>query len=94
MSEKQPTIFVEGIRFFKPRENAPSWIKGNVVITLSELREFIKKNDVKDQMRIDLCKSDKKGTYYFTLNTWNPMKREEEKLDSPFEAPQGSINDF
>ena len=75
MSEKQPTIFIEGIRFFKPRENAPSWIKGNVTINMQEFAEFIKKQDFKDPvMKIDLCKSEKKGTYYFTLNTYKPQK--------------------
>ena len=76
MEEKKETIFAEGIRFFKPREGAPTWIKGNVVITLSELRDFIKKHDIQDQLRIDLCKSEKKGTYYFTLNTWKPTPKD------------------
>lgn len=87
--EYPPTIFIEGIRFFKPRENAPSWIKGNVVITLAELREFIKKNDIKDQMRIDLCKSEKKGTYYFTLNQYKPMAK-----DTPPEAQNDTLDEF
>lgn len=86
--EKKETIFVEGARFFKPRENASSWIKGNVVITLSELREFIKKHDIKDQLRIDLCKSEKKGTYYFTLNNWKPTPK-----TAP-ETPQDALNEF
>lgn len=78
MAEKKETIFVEGVRFFKPNEKAPTWIKGNVTINLQELREFIKKQDFKEPvMRIDLCKSDKKGTYYFTLNTWKPEKKQE-----------------
>lgn len=81
MAEKTEFIFIEGMRFFKPRENAPQSIKGNLVITLSELRDFIKKHDIKDQMRIDLRKSEAKGTYYFTLNTYNPMKKEEDKID-------------
>ena len=86
MENKKSVIFVEGIRFFKPRENAPTWIKGNVVITLSELRDFIKKHDIKDQLRIDLCKSEKKGTYYWTLNTWKPT------LKTPPEAI--NLDDF
>ncbi len=87
MPEKTDLIFIEGMRFFKPRENAPQSIKGNLVITLSELREFIKKHDIKDQMRVDLRKSEAKGTYYFTLNTYNPVKKEVEeipKADIPF----------
>jgi hypothetical protein len=89
MAEKKETIFVEGVRFFKPRENAPTWIKGNVVINLQELREFIKKQSFSEPlMRIDLCKSEKKGTYYFTLNQWKP-----EPKDAPVE-PQKALEEF
>lgn len=86
--EKKETIFIEGIRFFKPNENAPTWIKGNVTVNLQEFREFIKKQDFKDPlMRIDLCKSEKKGTYYFTLNTWQPKNKEEATTD-PSQKPK------
>lgn len=86
MPEKKETIFVEGIRFFKSKEKAPSWVKGNVTVNIQEFREFIKKQNFQEPvMRIDLCKSETKGTYYFTLNTWKP---------TPKEAPEGSINDF
>lgn len=86
MSEPKPKVFVEGVRFFKPNAKAPTWIKGNVTINLQELREFIKKQDFKEPiMRIDLCKSEKKGTYYFTLNDWKP---------TPKDAPAEPLNDF
>ena len=84
--ENKPKVFVEGVRFFKPNEKAPTWIKGNVTINLQELREFIKKQDFKEPvMRIDLCKSEKKGTYYFTLNEWKP---------TPKDTPKTLENDF
>jgi len=64
-------IFIEGIRFFKPNPKAPTWIKGNITINFVEFKEFIKKQNFKEPiMKIDLNKSDKKGTYYFTLNTY------------------------
>lgn len=74
--QKQDMIFVEGMRFFKPRDNAPKTIKGNIVIDLAQLREFLKKNEIKDLLRVDLRKSETKGTYYFSLNTWKPTKPE------------------
>ena len=91
-NKKTDLIFVEGIRFFKPRENAPKSIKGNVVLNLNELAEFATKQQVDLQadqpLRIDLRKSETKGTYYFTLNTWKPTKKENEEptvdIDSPF----------
>lgn len=87
MPEKIDLIFVEGFRFFKPRDGAPQSIKGNIVINLAELREFIKKYDVKELLRIDLRKSETKGTYYTTLNTWKPVAKETEEIpeeDKPF----------
>ena len=71
-TEKKELIFAEGIRFFKPRENAPKSIKGNMVINLQELMDFTEKQKVQGDLRIDLRKSETKGTYYFTLNTWKP----------------------
>ena len=76
MEDKKETIFIEGMRFFKPREKAPSWIKGNLIIDLGTLIDFAEKQGIKptDPLRVDLCKSEKKGTYYFTLNSWKPTK--------------------
>jgi len=75
--KKSELIFVEGMRFFKPKDNAPKSIKGNIVIKLQELQAFIDKNDIIGDMRIDLRKSEEKGTYYFTLNTWKPKSESE-----------------
>jgi len=88
MAEKKETIFIEGMRFFKPREGCPTWIKGNIVIDLAQLREFIKKQSITELLRIDLCKSEKKGTYYFTLNQWKPT------LKTLPEEQNATLNDF
>lgn len=76
MEQKTELIFPDGIRFFKPRDNAPKTIKGNMVIELGKLIDFCEKQGIKpdEQLRIDLRKSETKGTYYFTLNTWKPTK--------------------
>lgn len=87
-NKKTDLIFIEGFRFFKPRDNAPKSIKGNIVIDLKELREFIKKQGITDTLRIDLRKSETKGTYYSTLNTWKPTPKEDVDIipdeDNPF----------
>lgn len=67
-------IFAEGIRFFKPSEKAPKSIKGNMIINLKELLAFAASNNIEDVMKIDLRKSETKGTYYFSLNTWKPTQ--------------------
>lgn len=74
---KTPLIFTEGIAFFKPRENAPKSIKGNIVIEIPKLLEFAEKHNVKGSLRVDLRKSETKGTYYLTLNTWKPTPKVE-----------------
>lgn len=84
--EKKDLIFVDGFRVFKPRDTAPKTIKANVIITLAELKEFIKNNNIKEQIRIDIRKSEAKGTLYATLNTWKPTKdaKEISEEDIPF----------
>ena len=83
--EKKELIFVDGFRFFKPNEKAPKSIKGNIVIELPILREFIKKQGIEGKLRIDLRKSETKGTYYTTLNTFNP---------TPKDTPKSDLNEF
>jgi len=82
-NEKKELIFVEGINFYKPRENAPKSIRGNVVIDMVKLTDWVAKQNLVGQVRIDLRKSEAKGTYYFTLNTWKPVPKEPERLIDP-----------
>jgi len=70
------TIFIKGMQFYRPNEKSPEWIKGNIVIQRKELIEFLNTLE-NDTVRIDLKKSKEKGTLYLALNTFNPMKREE-----------------
>jgi len=81
MENKQETIFINGMRFYKPKENSPEWIKGNLVIEKTELVEFLKTCPT-ETVRIDLKKS-KEGKLYLALNTFNPIKKEEPKRESP-----------
>lgn len=74
--EKQstPLIFAQGVNFYKPRDNAPASIKGNITISIKELLKFANENGLEDMVRLDLRKSESKGTLYLTLNTWKPEK--------------------
>lgn len=71
-TNKTELVFAEGINFYTPRENAPKTIKLNLVIDIPKLMEFAEKHEVKGQLRIDLRKSETKGTFYGTLNNWKP----------------------
>lgn len=77
MEEKKELVFVDGISFFKPRENAPKTIKGNLLIDMNKLMAWVAEKEITGQVRIDLRKSDRTGNYYFTQNTWKPAKVEE-----------------
>ena len=38
-------IYPKGISFFQPRENAPTWVKGSIIITPNELFKWLKENE-------------------------------------------------
>lgn len=73
----EPTIFADGIRFIKPSEQTPEWIKGKVSVKVDSFIEFLKKHQNENGwVNIDLRKS-QKGELYFALNTFKPKKQEE-----------------
>jgi hypothetical protein len=83
-------IFGKGIRAFDPHEKVKDFIKLNVVID-SELIDFYNEHrNENGKVNLDLRIS-KKGTYYFTLNTWKPKKQEPQQ-DIPEEMPEEEIN--
>lgn len=72
MSEK---IYPKGIRTFKPHENAPSFVKGALIITPSELLKFCDENKhlLKDyngvpQLRCQLLDGD--NGLYVSVDTY------------------------
>lgn len=67
-TEKQ---FVEGIMAYRPRENAPDWIKLNLVLNKDALIMWLEsqETDEKGHIRIDL-KESKAGKLYLEKNTW------------------------
>lgn len=80
-------IFPEGIRVFKPRNGAPSFVKGSVVITPNDLVAWLKKNpgylkEYKDQkqLTLDLLEG-KDGGLYMAVNTFT---KKEADQDLPF----------
>jgi hypothetical protein len=83
------TIYPKGVRVFGPKENAPSFIKGQIIITPSELFDWLKANrdllnDYKGikQLRLTLMER-KDGTgLNVSVDTYKP-KNEPDK-DLPF----------
>ena len=73
--------FPQGMRLYPPHKNAPSFVKGQVVVNVMELYEWLKLNwNEKREVRLDL-KEGKSGALYFSLNTWK--KEEQESPTDP-----------
>ena len=76
MSEVQ---FISGLRVYKPRENAPTWIIANGTINKNDILTWLGQQD-DDEIRFDI-KLSKKGTYYATVNNY---KTEDKIQGVPF----------
>ena len=63
--------FANGLRIFKPREGAPEFIKGAIVINKGELIQWLSGKG--DEVRLDI-KESKKGSWYASVNDYRPNK--------------------
>ncbi len=76
-------IFADGIRFEKPREGAPEFVKGKLSFKVEEAVAFLKGNvNDKGWVNLDLKKS-KEGKLYLELNTYG-LDKVTKVEDSPF----------
>lgn len=81
------TIYPKGVRVFGPKENAPSFIKGQIIITPSELIDWLKANpdllnDYKGikQLRLTLMER-KDGTgLNVSVDTYKPKNDNDKDL--------------
>jgi len=84
--ENKDNVFIDGMIFKRPRENAPDFVKGSISIKCAEFYDYMKANIKDGWLNIDLLES-KGGKYYAKLNDYNPEKKEEQ---SPFGDSQSS----
>ena len=70
MSDK---VFVDGLFFNLPRENAPEFVKGNLNIDMKKFIEWAKTHHKDGKVSIDLLMS-KAGKPYTALNTFVPKE--------------------
>lgn len=83
-------VFPEGVRAFAPRNGAPEFVKGSIIITPNDLVAWLKKNpdllnehEGKKQISLDLLEG-KKG-YYLSVNTFKSNSKKAEAADDlPF----------
>ena len=74
-------IYPKGISFFPPKENAPSWVKGSLIITPRQLVEWLKENEsvladsekYGKQLRLQVTD---KGVQ---VDTWKPTESKPER---------------
>jgi hypothetical protein len=79
--EKQEMIFAQGITVFSPREGAPDYVKGSVIISLETFVDWCEKNEqyltthgtFGTQLKLEL-KQSQGGMLYFQVNTYKPGK--------------------
>jgi len=78
-------IYPKGISFFPPKENAPSWVKGSLIITPRQLIEWLKENEsvlvqnekYGKQLRLQVTD---KGVQ---VDTWKPNAEAKPKGNEP-----------
>lgn len=72
MSNEQK--FVDGLRAYAPRDNAPDFVKANLVINVAELQEWLAQRS--GEVRIDI-KESRGGKFYAGENDYKPNGKPE-----------------
>tara|TARA_R110000782_G_scaffold96818_2_gene181453 strand:- start:6702 stop:7010 length:309 start_codon:yes stop_codon:yes gene_type:complete len=78
MNATKEPIYVEGLRFFNPRETAPDFVKGEIIVNLKQFVDFLAtqeenytKYEGNNQLKI-VMKTGKSGGMYFEVDTFKP----------------------
>jgi hypothetical protein len=91
ISQKQlDKKFPQGIRVFAPRENAPSFVKGQIIITPNDLFQWLKDNPElltdyqgNKQLKISILERKDGGGWNTVVDTYKPQSNGPDK-DLPF----------
>lgn len=63
-------IFTDGMKVFKPRDNAPAFVKADVIVDVAKFTVFLHDHAKPDgTVRIQI-KEGNKGPYYASLDQW------------------------
>lgn len=74
--------FADGIRFERPKEGSPEFVKGRISIQVDMFVKWVQENkNDKGWVNLDLLKSKEKGTLYLQLDNWKKP-----------DASQGEVN--
>lgn len=86
MPENNNVIFADGLRFDRPHENSPDFVKGRLSVNVSKFIDFLKEMrklgyiSEKGYLNFDLKKS-KNETLYLQVNTFKPKTKVEESAE-------------
>lgn len=90
MSEQQQErTFADGF-IFKRRDKAPEWVIGNLSIKVDEAITFLKNNDKKGWVNLNIKKG-RSGNPYIELDTYEPSGKSEpaeKKAPEPEVTPE------
>ncbi len=101
MAEKKELVKCKGVFTFNPKDNAPNFVLGTIVITLEDFLEFVKGEgreyvtDYKGKRQIKLnVTSMKEGRgILVAVDTWKPSTGVTTSTDKPI-AESGMKDDF
>ena len=79
--------FPDGISVYAPRESAPDYILGDVVIRAGQMTEYLRAASIDGELRLTLKRS-KGGKLYFQVNEWRPQKQTNQQQAPQAPAPQ------
>lgn len=85
MSNQSETIYAEGLRYFPPREGAPDFVKGSVIVNLKDFFDFVSAqtehySEYKGNKQLKLNFLNGKNGMYFTVDTFKPTAKKEEPV--------------
>lgn len=81
-------VFPKGVMAFKPHASAPSFVKGTIVITLDDFKEFVNGDGFnhlteyngKKQLKLQITESKDGGKYVISVDTY---KKEAQSNQEP-----------
>ncbi len=91
MEEKKEKIFADGIRFEKPKEGLPEFIKGKLSFKVDEAVAFLQKyKSESGWVNCDLKKS-AGGKLYLELNVWKPTTKTNDLPPVDYPVSEGDV---
>ena len=84
--------FIDGLRAYAPRDNAPSFVKANLVVNVAELQAWLAQRS--GEVRVDI-KESRGGKFYASENDYKPSSEPRQPSRAPVpDCPQPDQGGF